>query len=108
MLMAAAEQSCIVAKLVPARVPNPKVRRLLESPTSSSVQGCLSEFVETLEKEASHFYNGYLCRKCVILVERRIRLGNELKAVENTILNNLQTVFTMFDSNSLEVVKGTK
>ena len=90
-------------------VPNPKVRRLLESPTSSSVRECFSELAVSLEKEASHFHHGYVCRNCFLLVEKKIRLSKELKVVESTILSNLQAVFNASGSNnSPEVVKGTK
>ena len=91
-------------------VPNPKVRRLLESPTSFLVKDCLSELAATLEKEASHFSHGYVCRKCFLQAEKRTRLSNEFKVVESTILGNMQTAFTIFNSNSNspEVVKGAK
>ena len=79
-------------------------RRLFDKPTSASVRQELNNFVGTLALGESfsrfndeHFSDGYLCKKCFVLVVKRSHIKSELEKVDATIKSNMSTAGSVFD-----------
>ena len=94
-----------------AAVPNPKERRSLESVTSNSVRNGLVQFSWQVDGNVprvneGHFYDGYVCKKCFVLVGKSIDLTNKLMDMEKTIITNLRSALISFGSHGSG--RGTK
>lgn len=95
---------------------NPRERRLLEKSTSSLVRQDLRNLTIKLSGNLArfgedHFSSGYLCKKCFMLVQKRIHLRSELEKIDFNI-SNLRTSATVFayddEHGSCEVVRASK
>ena len=111
---AAAAASMHHCKTCGSPVCDSRERRLLDTPTSASVRQELNNFVGTLGESFSrfndeHFSDGYLCKKCFMLVVKRNRIKSELDKVDTTIKSNMSTAASVFGFHDLQgQVRGSK
>ena len=67
-------------------VPNSKERRSLESSSSEHVklalEACFREDGRCAVATRLHVSTGYVCKKCFLLVDKKVRIKNELEKVK--------------------------
>ena len=95
-----------------------KERRVLDKSTSESVRLSLCDFTkdhlgdDSVSFSDERFSDGYLCKKCFMLVQKRSRLRRELENIDATILSNIKSAASVFafdeEQGSIEVVRASK
>ena len=67
-------------------VPNSKERRTLESSSSEHVklamEACFMDDRRCAVATRQHFAAGYVCKKCFVLVDKKVRMESELEKVK--------------------------
>ncbi len=87
-------------KACAAQVPNSKERRLLENPASEQVRSALEvSFTDHGCCEAAarqHVSSGYVCKRCFILLDKKVRLELEIKKVKSNLSHKVAGAIQSF------------
>ena len=81
-------------------VPNSKERRSLESSSSEHVklalEACFREDGRCAVATRLHVSTGYVCKKCFLLVDKKVRIKNELEKVKVNLKDKVSRAIESF------------